>query len=180
MMTTDETLDSRYLDWLYSHIGPAKNNRNPARSFWLLTELLHITRFTWSVANDDNRIEDGKDLRMEFLDIEAARRDRNWLGQDCSVLEMMIALSRRLEFEAGRTAYEWFWHLIENLDIRITDENFVGSEYGVSRALKRLVDRTYRRDGVGGLFPLKHPDEDQREVEIWYQMAAYLLENGYE
>jgi hypothetical protein len=29
---------------------------------------------------------------------------------------------------------------------------------------------------VGGFFPLTHPNDDQRKVEIWYQMNAYLDE----
>jgi hypothetical protein len=179
-MTTNETLDSRYLDWLYSQIGPAKNNRNPARSFWLLAEELHNKVFTWKVANDDNRINDAVDLRLLFLDQERLQGGKSWLEQDCSMLEMLVALSRRLEFEADQNAFFWFHHMVENLGIRITDDNFVGHGRDIDRKLSHLIDRTYRADGTGGLFPLRHPDRDQRKVEIWYQMSAYLLENGYE
>jgi hypothetical protein len=41
----------------------------------------------------------------------------------------------------------------------------------------RLNRRLYTTSGYGGLFPLEEPKEDQRKVEIWYQMMAYLGEN---
>jgi hypothetical protein len=47
----------------------------------------------------------------------------------------------------------------------------------VNQILTNLVERTYQKNGKGGLFPLKQPAKDQRRVEIWYQMAAYLNEN---
>ena len=46
----------------------------------------------------------------------------------------------------------------------------------VNDVLDRVIWRTYRWDGHGGLFPLNEPEKDQREVEIWYQLSAYLLE----
>ena len=42
--------------------------------------------------------------------------------------------------------------------------------------IRRILNREYHPDGDGGLFPLMNPREDQRGVEIWYQMSAYLLE----
>jgi hypothetical protein len=35
----------------------------------------------------------------------------------CSMLEMLIALCYRLEFEDGREMDEWFWELMKNLDL---------------------------------------------------------------
>jgi hypothetical protein len=40
--------------------------------------------------------------------------------------------------------------------------------------MERCVWRTYEPNGVGGFFPLENPNEDQREVELWYQMSAYV------
>lgn len=181
-MTSDGSLDSRYLDWLYSQIGPAKNNRNPARSFWLLAEQLHTKRFRWSVPNDDNRNEDGKDLRDVFLALTDAKCSQKWLEQPCSILEMMIALSRRLEFESANDSYSWFWQMIENLSFRIHNDEAYNDDvhFQVDYILNRLIDRSYLPNGDGGLFPLTDPENDQRKIEIWYQMSSYLLENGYE
>ena len=178
-MTSDSrTLDARYLDWLYKKIGPLQN-RNPARSYWSLAQMLFTKEFTWFVPNDDNRVEDGKELREEFLDETAAERDNLWLDQGCSMLEMMIALSRRCAFQTDDEPFEWFWVLADNLGLRpFVDENFTEDYYvDVDVILERVINRTYEHSGRGGLFPLRYPEVDQREVEIWYQMAAYLMEN---
>ena len=74
MTSDDRTLDARYLDWLYKNIGPLQN-RNPARSYWQLAVALYQKEFTWFVSNDDNRMEDGKELREEFLADMAIGRD---------------------------------------------------------------------------------------------------------
>lgn len=180
-MTSDGSLDERYLIWLYGHIGPTKT-RNPERSFWLLAGQLHTKRFEWGVPNDDNRTEDGKDLRHEFLTLTTTGCDQLWLEQDCSMLEMLIALSRRVEFESAQSSYHWFWTMLENLNLRVYTDIVYDDEVEmiVEKAITAVIDRRYRSNGNGGLFPLKRPPRDQRSVEIWYQMSSYLLENGYE
>jgi hypothetical protein len=100
---------------------------------------------------------------------------------DCSVLEMLIGLSRRLAFEEEGEPRGWFWHLIENLELRhFTDRHYSSGESWcfnhVDEKLDCLLDRHYEYDGSGGLFPLHNPLEDQKDVELWYQMSAYLLE----
>ena len=45
-------------------------------------------------------------------------------------------------------------------------------------AVNRVNGRMFSRDGSGGLFPLRRFDRDQRSVEIWYQMQAWLMENS--
>lgn len=181
-MTSEQNLDSRYLDWLYSQVAPNATSGNPARSYWLLLEQLHNLEFDWSVPNDDNRLEDGKDLREEFLAVSGAKRDQKWMGQSCSLLEVLIALSRRAEFESAKDSYTWFWQMIDNIGLRDYTDNayddWVRDE--VDQVINCVVHRDYSSDGTGGLFPLRHPDCDQREVELWYQMSSYLLENGYE
>jgi hypothetical protein len=180
-MATDGTLDARYLDWLYEQVSPSKS-RIPELSFWNLCEQLFRKRFEWFQPNDDNRIADGKELREEFVIETRAERNRDWMEIDCSVLEMLVALSRRCEFESSEDAYFWFWRMIQSLNLReYTDDVYdKGVEYVVNDVIDIMIHRQYRRDGVGGLFPLVHPDQDQRKVEIWYQMSAYILENGYE
>lgn len=175
------TLDDGYFEWLYRQIGSVRN-RNPERSYWQLAKQLYTTSFSWSVPNDDNRCEDGLELRHEWIEdnnIEDA--DRSWLLLDCSFLEMLIALSRRLAFESEGEPGEWFWKLMQNLDFRgYTDAVWSTSiERQVSRTLERVVYRKYEPDGAGGLFPLRHPRRDQRQVELWYQMAQYVLEGDY-
>lgn len=176
-MTGNGTLDDRYLEWLYSRIATSRN-RNPSRSYWHLAVVLFSREFTWSVPNDDNRIADGLDLREKFIEDTYAERDQLWLELPCSVLEMLVALSDRIAFEVDGDAFQWFWVMAENAGLRhFSDASYgTGFERSVNDILDTVIDRTYAQDGRGGLFPLRNPSEDQREVEIWYQMQMYLME----
>lgn len=179
-MNGEGTVDDLYFEWLYSHVGSVKN-RNPSRSFWKLTRQLYTTPFFWHVPNDHNRAEDGKQLRLEFLDEVDAPYDGEWMSLDCSIFEMLIALSRRVAFESYGESIEWFWRLLENLNIHIyTDAVYDRqAKREIDRKLKIMVSRSYSRNGVGGLFPIMNSERDQRWVEIWYQMQTYLLESDY-
>ena len=120
---------------------------------------------------------------MEFLNGETLTEDEQhyWMELDCSMLEMLIALARRVSFESYSTATDWFWCMIQNLELgKYTDDIYeVSIMEEVEEALKNLNARNYGADGSGGLFPLRKPAMDQRRVEIWYQMQAYLLEGEY-
>lgn len=174
-MSYHQALDEGYFNWLYSLVAPTRNI-NPARTYYLLLEQMFKKEFRWSVPNDDNRVEDGKELRAEFLDNYGV--DSSWMNEGCSVLEMLIALARRATFEGDGEIDEWFWLMVENLGLRqFTDEGYsdwVAEKVDV--ALDIFIDREYDHDGEGGLFPLHISNVDQREVEIWYQMSCYILE----
>lgn len=172
-------LENRYFDWLYSHVGSLKA-RNPNQTFFSLTRQLHQKEFIWLIPNDDNRIEDGKELRGQFLK-EAHIRPRTvdpvWLDYGCSVFEMLLALSFRLGFQDEAPPKDWFWKLLDNLELA-TYSDKVYSPYIqaiVDEKLDRLIWRNYEPNGQGGLFPLPQTNLDQRKVEIWYQLSAYLL-----
>lgn len=172
-----EPLDDAYLTWLYSQIESVKL-KNRARSYWRLARQLFTKEFIWFVPNDDNRVEDGRDLRFEFLEAEELSADAEWLDLGCSFLEMLIGLSRRLSFEAEGEPRDWFWHLIDALELRGCTDRDKWSEAQVDDILNRVMFRTYNPDGSGGLFPLQNARQDQRDVELWYQMSAYLLEHN--
>jgi len=138
---------------------------------------MHLTEFRWTVRNDDNREEDGKNLRDEFMDIyDLVEPDQP--DAPASMLEVLIVLSRMASYASYGTPSEWFWKMVENLDLRnYTDANFnahIAEEVEV--ALEQVISRSYVEDGRGGLFPLRYPQHDQRRVELWYQLSAYLLE----
>jgi hypothetical protein len=171
-----EPLDEQYLTWLYSKVGSTRLT-SPSRTFWTLFRYLYKTEFLWIIPNDDNRMEDGRELRYEFLDDQRIRNvDPHWMGLGCSILEMLYALSRRLEFEDGTSARAWFWKLLENLELDKQSDSRFDLNY-VEDIIVRLIWRNYEPNGRGGLFPLKHPHADQRNVEIWYQLNAYILEH---
>jgi len=171
-----ELLDESYLTWLYGQVSSVRT-KSPTRTHWGLLRQLYTTEFVWFVPNDDNRAEDGKELRKEFfLDESIFEVDPDWIDLECSVLEMLVALSRRLSFEAEGETRWWFWHLLENLELtHYNDKEYDNQDY-INKAIDRLLNRRYKKDGLGGLFPLDYAGEDQRKVELWYQLASYVIE----
>ena len=175
------TLDDQYLEWLYGLIG-AVSNRNPARSYWEMSKQLYSKEFIWFIPNDDNRVEDGIDLRYEFMDEKGLENvDPEWLGLGCSMLEMLIALSRRAAWDSYGEPGEWYWKLLENMEIlKYTDavyNRYVQGE--IDHVMDRIIQRTYNESGSGGIFPLRNAEHDQRKVELRYQLAAYLMEGAH-
>lgn len=172
------SLAEDYFQWLAPQIREDDGLSNPNREFWGLLAIMHDTQFDWVIQNDDNREGDGRDLRIEFCrDVaNVPTASLRPLGQ-ASFLEVLIALSRRLEFNAGGSAQGWAWVLLNNLNLhRLVDPLSRRSARKAHDILYACINRKYGPDGVGGFFPLEKPDEDQRQVEIWYQMAAYIDE----
>ena len=173
-----EPLDELYFVWLYRQVGDIRVT-NPSHSYWRMLKLLYDKEFVWFIPNDDNRLEDGKDLRCEFVDQERLIDvDPSWMRLGCSMLELLIALSRRLAFEAEGEPRGWFWRLIRNLSLHNCNDanlNYMTADE-IDEILDRVIWRTYQYNGHGGLFPLERPHEDQRHVELWYQLSAYVLE----
>ena len=180
-MTSEGTLDDIYFEWLYSLVASVRS-RNPRRTHWYLCKQMYTKPFTWSIRNDENRAMDGIELRNEFVDhVGLEDVDSSWMELECSFLEMLIALARRASFEAGLEPSEWFWKLIENLELwQYTDFRYTEvTEIKINEVMERVIHRKYNRDGSGGLFPLSHTREDQRKVELWYQLSAYILEGEF-
>lgn len=181
MTSEGRPLDHLYLEWLYANFIGVVTNRNPNSRYWHFAQQLYTMPFTWIIPMDKNRAEDGKELRHEFIeacgieDIEI-----NWLQEDCSVLEMLAGLARRAAFETDEEPGDWFWKFIHNLRLpAYNDRQFnplVAEE--VDAVLRRLLDREYDKNGAGGLFPLHHARQDQTQVDIMYQLQAYLLEGN--
>lgn len=160
-----------------------------------LADILHHMEFYALISMDENRIEDGLDLRTEWLErIHEAGYFFPETSLDytsCSVLEVLVGMAVRCENQImwdpdyGDRTYIWFWEMLWNL----LDANGISSEdctndnidefiaCQVQEAVVSLLDRSYNFDGSGGLFPLRNPRRDQRHVELWTQMNQYMLEN---
>lgn len=167
---TDESLLEAYVGWLEPQVGVYQQSR----SYSDLIMLLARKEFVWIVPHDDNRIMDGLDIRREFYD---------QIGIDygltipCSVLEVLVGLSRRLSFIADGDPAGWAWQLICNLELhKLSDP--IGRQKAIraEEILETVIWRTYQPDGLGGFFPLAWPEQDQRKVELWYQMECYADE----
>lgn len=170
-----EPCRSQYFGWLCEQIWI--NYGRSGKTFWEMLTCLYHKQFVWVVANDDNRIEDGRDLRLEFLHEigeDPTPMDRR---EACSVLELLVGLSRRCAFATDGNAPRWAWLLIENLEFhKFSDSLSLAKIEVLNERLDALIWRQYQPDGSGGFFPLGFPEKDQREVELWYQMSAYLEE----
>lgn len=175
-MSAPEPLDEKYFNWLLSLI-----RRNSKNDHIALFEHMYKYPFEWFVPNDDNRAEDGRLLREDFLEDTGEYADNEWLELDCSMLELVIGISNRAAFETDTTMSVWFWELLANLSLsEFVDQYYdITAEREVDKILNMLNKRNYDYNGLGGLFPLIDPGKDQRKVEIWYQMSAYLLENNF-
>lgn len=155
-----------YFEWLLPQLRDRVTTRTYRDIAWIMFEM----EFVFLIPNDDNRIQDGIDLREEF--------HPGWVpGYPVSILEVLIALSRRLAFAAEGSAPGWAWQLMRNLELdKMYDPLGRRRSIRAREILEGLVWRNYRPDGQGGFFPLAFAEEDQTKVEIWDQMGAYVDE----
>lgn len=170
------TIDELYFHWLCKKVD-VNFGQDTSKTYHGLFQILHEREFVWTpdAPNDKNRVRDGFDLRYRFRD------DNGWesveIDHPVSVLEVIIGLSIRVAFQADGREEFWAWQLIENLELhKMNDPITRRKRQTIDEKLEALMFRTYEPNGVGGFFPLAWPEKDQRKVELWYQMAAYVLE----
>lgn len=176
-MTFEDRVNNEYFDWLCELIDSKRFSKRI--SYRKLLMRLHDIEFTWFVPHDDNRADDGVQLRrryaLECHDMELS----DYIVGPCSVFEMMVALAIRCEENImddalyGNRTGQWFWGMIHNLGLTpMTDSEF--DRNFVDEVIARLLNREYEPDGKGGLFTVRHCDHDLRTVEIWCQLSWYL------
>lgn len=168
-----------YYEWLIGHISDIENHT-------IILRELFMRDFYAVLPRDDNRAEDGLELRLYFFE-ETKGNGVGMPSGACKVLEMLIALALRCERDImhdedfGDRTSKWFWMMIDNLGFTgfTDDQMYINSTISnlFEEKLEIFLDRKYTKKGVGGLFPLKKTKNDQRKVEIWYQMNEFLMEN---
>lgn len=181
-MTREQLTVNDYFKWLCDIVCKGRFPPNKSRRKLLMT--LHDTEFIFSIPLDENREEDGLNLRHRFAKQYRYENYDNtllYLDRYCSVLEMMIALAVRAEEQImddpdiGDRTSQWFWGMIVNLGLgSMHDDNFDRRLVDIS--IRRMLNRDYEPNGKGGLFTVRHRNEDMRDVEIWYQLCWYLNE----
>jgi hypothetical protein len=170
----NDTYDGLYFAWLTAKlISPS----NP--TYRDLLKILYKTEFTWIILQDQNRAEDGRELREYFFNETKLPWDEEWYRLPVSVLEVLIGFSDRASFQTNEPVKVWFWRFIQNLGLdefkRVSKED----REKVEEIIDRFIWRTYDDHGNGGLCPLNETKNDQRKVEIWYQFCEYVFEQGY-
>ena len=182
MRKNEETIKKRYFEWMESIVIDDRYSKVPYKK---LINYLHQMRFVYIFPMDSNRWSDGVNLRYRFgyiFDIEDAVISEYLDNKDCSILEMLIALSIRIEESImsdstyGNRVGQWFWNMILNLGLlSMTDDNF-DPNY-IDFVISRFENHEYNKDGSnGGLFIIHDRSKDMRSAEIWYQMCWALNE----
>lgn len=176
-MTFEDRVNDAYFEWLCELIDIKRFSKQV--SYRKLLMHLHNIEFTWLVDRDDNRADDGIQLRRRYSLAMDDLGIQRYLHGPCSVLEMIVALAVRCEecimddAQIGNRTGQWFWGMIHNLGLsRMTDSEF--DRRYVDDIIARFLNREYEPDGRGGLFTIKHCDRDLRTVEIWWQLSWYL------
>ena len=176
-MTQKDRINDEYFEYLYQLIDAKRFARSV--SYRKLLMRLHDIEFTYFVPYDDNRADDGIQLRRRFALTRNNMSLANYISGPCSVLEMMVALAVRCEETImddalmGNRTGQWFWGMVHNLGLSpMTDSKF--DKRVVDDIITCFLNREYEPDGRGGLFTVKHCDYDMRTVEIWCQLSWYL------
>lgn len=171
-------MNEKYFEWLLNKAG--------VDDYRCLCSILHEVIFYPIIEMDENRWEDGVKYRYDFANtMEEAEQINNELG-GCTMFELILSLAEKMSFDMQGSVFEagtgkWFEELIGNLGLDMyTDSEIMTNEdayYEVTDILERVIFRRYKWNGEGGLFPLRDPDQDQRDVEIEIQRNLYLMEN---
>lgn len=176
-------IKDRYLEWLRCQA------MGQDRSYDNLLDFLHSKLFVYTIRMDENREEDGIELRYIFGSLKGIACEDIIAGLDsgrgCSVLEMMVALARRCEnqimvdMEEGARPERWFRIMLINLGLADqTNEYF--DEEEANYIIDRFLARQYSYYGDGSLFSVSNPRHDMRKTDLWYQAMWYLTENYIE
>lgn len=170
-----------YFEWLYRLMCGTRYPKHI--SYRRLLMHLHIIDFRFTIPLDENRAENGINMRYRYALFngyeERADRIMRILDGPCSVLEMMVALAIHCEEdimddpEYGDRTTQWFWGMIGNLGLGSMTDDHYDEEY-VNYVIERLLDRKYKPNGEGGLFTIYNCKKDLRKVEIWRQLGMYL------
>jgi hypothetical protein len=176
-MTFEDRVNDAYFEWLCGLIDI--NRFSKQVSYRKLLMHLHNIEFTWIIDRDDNRADDGIQLRRRYALMMHDIGVQRYLHGPCSVFEMIVALALRCEecimddAQMGNRTGQWFWGMIHNLGLSpMTDSQF--DRDFVDDVVARFLNREYKPNGEGGLFTVKHCDHDLRTVEIWCQLSWYL------
>lgn len=169
--------DDDYYRYLVEQLDSGK-----FRKYSDLVGFLYDMEFVDISGLDRNRIADAKNMYKAYCETDGIEPDFD--TYIASVFEVLLALSIRCEQDimgvpGSDENDKWFWIMLENLGL-LNFENRRFNRISVIE-IRRIIDiflrREYEFDGFGGVFPLKNAENDQRTVELWYQLSSYLNEN---
>lgn len=174
-------INNEYFHWLSDLVCGNRYSKQTSYSDLLMH--LHNIEFTYVIPMDQNRAEDGLDLRYRFAVTQGYKSSADlvvdYLGGSCSVFEMMVALAVYCEEEimddptVGDRTGQWFWGMVSNLGLGAMYNSRFDRAY-VDDTIAKFLNREYEPDGRGGLFRVRNCDHDMRDMEIIDQLYRYL------
>jgi hypothetical protein len=91
---------------------------------------------------------------------------------------MCVAFSKRASFQTDIPSRNWFWTIMQNLQLDQFRHIGPGDQDIIANILHHFMYRQYDANGYGGMFPISLTHNDQRHIEIWYQFCEYVGSNG--
>ena len=164
---------SEYIHWvLKDKLGLTEKECKDNRC---LVSALAEVEFIWRHPMDENRANDGLELRDDYEYETGEYLDKgSGLMPQCTFFEMVAALAIRCEnqimrnLSLGDRTSKWFFEFLDNLDLLGCDERDVEK---IVRTCEAFMD------GKKDMFPLKKRGIKQSNEQIWKQLTAYLNEN---
>lgn len=170
----------------FSYLAREVENRTHSFvDYSMLLKTMFDIPFEIMLEMDENRVGDVIIMREDFVSEAFGDKlvDTSVIfDHKVSVFEIILAISKRMEHELCDPidgidhSSEYFWELLRNLDV----EKYSNARYkeaNIRDKCEKFSRREYKKDGSGGIFPLKNARKDQRCEEIWSQMQSYLMEN---
>lgn len=177
-MIDNNFFKSRYFEWLCKQAIP---NECLRKEYSNLLGCLYEINYYANFEMDNNRITDGIDLRYRFARsisiYNTIEVDNLCQYEQCSMLEMMLALCIRMEEsimydpDKGDRTHVWFEHMLKSLGI-LEESNDLFSRQRIEFKISQFLEGQYSVDG-GGLFILRNKKIDLNKYDLWYQMNLY-------
>lgn len=180
-----------YFEWLVSKVtSPAVPDDAQARN--VLQVLRDIRIQGLPMADDAPRLEDGKQLRIDFID-ETGMTVQSYddvLDPEfgfCTVLELLVALSMRMDdimrdpLDPCSSVPSWFWGMVSTM----VGQPFYPCSYWtfsvntsaavvVAESSMKFLGRQYDPTGHNGNIFTDMSGVDLRAIDIWAQACRFM------
>lgn len=160
-----------YFGWLTSLIGITDAT----------DDLLHVCtylydiKYKWRFVLDKNRALAGENLRHEYISLSGTSSEE-MPDSDCSVFEMLVALSARFSENANISIRQAYTEICCNLKILPEQLGEITFEK-VKNRINKWLDGDQDCRACPGPFPLLRYSGDARNMDLWSLMNAYISEN---
>lgn len=180
-----------YFEWLVSKVtSPAVPADTQAR---IVLQVLRDIRIKGlPMADDEPRLEDGKQLRTNFMDDTGmavhSYKDALEPGSGfCTVLELLVALSMRMDdimrdpLDPCSSVPSWFWGMVSTM----VGQPFYPCSYWalpaststaafVAESSMKFLGRQYDPTGHNGNIFIDMSGVDLRAIDMWAQACHFM------